>query len=249
MATQTPWEVLNEADDETAQLMVKLQLEDIEAANSDGDAGTDSGFALQSYQTELVQYRAVRHFEGEETELAKASVAAAATSAEEEEDAPEPPTENQEQQIMLFECASCLEKYDADQCYPVPCQHHYCDTCLQNLFINSMDDETLYPPRCCKMIIPLDEVRAFMPEKVGDEFERKRKELDNRRRVYCRAPECGASARHSSATSAARHGRTAAALSGKRTGYWTERKRSFIVSTVMVQEWPMRAMSLLQSGT
>lgn len=173
VATQTAWDVLNEADDETAQLMIKLQLEDLESASTAED--TDSDVALGAYKAELQDYRAVRQSDNEETAKSAKTL-----------------TINPEQQIKLFKCVSCQDEHDADHSYRVPCQHYYCDDCLQTLFSNATNDETLYPPRCCRKVIPFEDVRTFLPEKVGNEFGKKVEELDDRHRVYCREPACGA---------------------------------------------------------
>ncbi|KAK4549466.1 hypothetical protein LTR36_006463 [Oleoguttula mirabilis] len=214
MASQTPWEVLNEADDETAQLMIKLQLDDIAAASTTDDV--NGSLALQAYEAELRQYHAVRQYENEETDLAEASAAAAAASADEEEEAPEAPTDDVHQHIMLFQCVACRDPHDSDHCYQVPCQHYYCDECLGDLFSRATTDESLYPPRCCRTDIPFEDISTYLPDGVRTKFERKMEELDDRARVYCRRPSCGASAELSSATPAARRGRPANVLSGRK---------------------------------
>jgi len=189
MADQTNWaRVLDEVDEETANLMIKLQLEDIESLSTD-TRESDSESARQAYEAELRQYRAVRQYEGEETHLAQASAAAAAGP--ETEEARAEVADAAHQDVMLFDCLSCGDKFDADHISQVPCQHYYCDECLTRLFDRAMTDESLYPPRCCRQNIPLEDVSMSLPEDVRKEFERKQEELDDRHRAYCRVVACG----------------------------------------------------------
>ncbi|OJD35979.1 ibr finger domain protein [Diplodia corticola] len=38
----------------------------------------------------------------------------------------------------------------------LPCNHAYCATCLNDLFRATINDPTLFPPRCCGLRVPLD---------------------------------------------------------------------------------------------
>lgn len=72
----------------------------------------------------------------------------------------------------------------------VPCQHHYCDGCLNSLFRLAMNDEDSYPPRCCTQLIPLDDVRLFLNARLVTDFETKKEELDDAKPTYCCVPAC-----------------------------------------------------------
>lgn len=41
---------------------------------------------------------------------------------------------NAQQHVMLFECRSCPDKKTADDSFTAPCEHSYCDECLQTMF-------------------------------------------------------------------------------------------------------------------
>jgi hypothetical protein len=41
-----------------------------------------------------------------------------------------------------------------------PCGDLYCTVCLKSLFMRSIKDETLFPPRCCGERIPLSTIEA-----------------------------------------------------------------------------------------
>lgn len=101
------------------------------------------------------------------------------------------PPKAPEPQIVRFNCNSCEDLFDADHCYPAPCQHYYCDGCMDNLFRLSLTDERIYPPRCCTThYIPLDDVRLFLDKDLVIEFEAKKEELDDTKRTYCYVPTC-----------------------------------------------------------
>ena len=51
-------------------------------------------------------------------------------------------------------CAVCLEPVNKND-PRVTCGHAYCVGCLKELFLSSMQDETLMPPRCCRQEIPI----------------------------------------------------------------------------------------------
>lgn len=187
MAESSSWSrVLDDADEATAQLIVQLQLEDVEALGSADDE--DSEVASRAYEVELRQYRAVSQHEGEETVLAEAFAAAAGE--DETAQTPPPPADTGTQEPMLFQCASCHGRFDADHSQQVPCEHYYCDDCLTHLFASCTTDETLYPPRCCRQTIPYEDVKPYIPADVRSQFEGKKEELDDRHRVYCRVKTC-----------------------------------------------------------
>jgi len=191
--------VLDDVDDLTAQLITELQLADLKTLSTaaedldDSHQAQDVKLACQIYEIDLKQDAAIRHFEKEETALAEASAAAVSDPAQalpESQPAPEG-------HVMLFDCVACGDRYDAEHCCPVPCQHHYCDDCLHDLFRSAMTDESLYPPRCCRRPIPYDDIRDFLRPELRAVFEAKREELDDNDRIYCRIPTCSTYISHS----------------------------------------------------
>jgi hypothetical protein len=69
-----------------------------------------------------------------------------------------------------------------------PCGHAYCIECLKELFIKSMQDETLMPPRCCQQEIPI--ALAKLTLKETQDFNAKRLEYSTANRLYCSQPTC-----------------------------------------------------------
>lgn len=47
-------------------------------------------------------------------------------------------------------CVSCSDDYDPSLLPHMFCEHDYCQECLQRVVINALNDEALYPPRCCR---------------------------------------------------------------------------------------------------
>ncbi|WPH02842.1 putative e3 ubiquitin-protein ligase ari4 [Acrodontium crateriforme] len=90
----------------------------------------------------------------------------------------------------LTQCIACGEAkvfYDVAR---TPCQHEYCRSCIAGLFKASMTDESLFPPRCCKQPIPLQQVAFFLGSELRKEFEVKAVELRATNRTYCHDTRC-----------------------------------------------------------
>jgi hypothetical protein len=69
-----------------------------------------------------------------------------------------------------------------------PCNHAYHTTCLKDLFMAAMRDESLMPPRCCRQEIPLGLARLTKLE--TENFEAKKLEFSTSDRLYCSRPTC-----------------------------------------------------------
>ncbi|KAG9699687.1 hypothetical protein KCU95_g3684, partial [Aureobasidium melanogenum] len=89
-----------------------------------------------------------------------------------------------------FTCVACTDTFPWSNILETPCGHHYCIECLSELFELSMQDETLYPPRCCQQTIPLEEAKLVLDPKPIRNFEHKSIELDTKDRTYCFDPRC-----------------------------------------------------------
>ncbi|OAX38150.1 hypothetical protein K503DRAFT_183938 [Rhizopogon vinicolor AM-OR11-026] len=71
-----------------------------------------------------------------------------------------------------------------------PCGHFYDISCITDLFQAAARDESLYPPRCCRQIIPLPRVQPHLTQALLTEFELKGREFGTLKRVYCASPSC-----------------------------------------------------------
>ncbi|KAK5136766.1 hypothetical protein LTR08_002062 [Meristemomyces frigidus] len=180
-ATVVDWSrVLDDADAETAALMIKLQLEDArdfaaEQATAGNYHALDAVVACEAHAIELQMYRDLRGL-----------------AILEKPDTVDDPTTTGTGEPVLFMCAACNDSKGADDVNQVPCQHYYCDTCLSDLFRAATVDESLYPPRCCRQDIPYEDISRYLPGELRTLFEGKREELDDKNRLYCRVPTCSA---------------------------------------------------------
>ncbi|KAK8127919.1 hypothetical protein PG984_009027 [Apiospora sp. TS-2023a] len=96
------------------------------------------------------------------------------------------------QPFRVHECIACGEMRQSKDLSRAPCKHQYCRDCLRRLFEDSMLDETLFPPRCCKKNLPLDENIKFLPPKVVKTFRKKAIEFSTPNRTYCHRKGCSA---------------------------------------------------------
>ncbi|KAL8376012.1 hypothetical protein RB595_007224 [Gaeumannomyces hyphopodioides] len=71
-----------------------------------------------------------------------------------------------------------------------PCNHDYCRDCLVRLFDLSLRDESLFPPRCCGSIIPLDISRKYIGPELAGRFLARKIEMETPDRTYCHDPRC-----------------------------------------------------------
>ncbi|KAI0429123.1 hypothetical protein F5Y09DRAFT_332035 [Xylaria sp. FL1042] len=89
-------------------------------------------------------------------------------------------------------CIACADIKDVADLARAPCKHDYCAECLENLFRSAMLDESLFPPRCCRQDIPIEENRLFLSNNLVEQFAQKSIELATPNRTYCHQPTCSA---------------------------------------------------------
>lgn len=92
--------------------------------------------------------------------------------------------------IRRVECVACTENTPEADAIRTSCSHSYCRTCVTKLFDDSLRDETLFPPRCCRNPIHLDLVQQFLDSAFTTRFEEKLVERQDTRRTYCAVPTC-----------------------------------------------------------
>ncbi|ETS77786.1 hypothetical protein PFICI_09848 [Pestalotiopsis fici W106-1] len=87
-------------------------------------------------------------------------------------------------------CVACgNHKHFADVAR-APCGDEYCRECLSRLFRDAMIDESLFPPRCCRLPIPLERNRLFLSADLCRQFRKKAIEFSTPNRTYCHSSEC-----------------------------------------------------------
>lgn len=93
-------------------------------------------------------------------------------------------------QIPLFRCIACGDSHDENSVAKAKCRHTYCADCIVGLFTAAMTDESLFPPRCCKKPIPLEDIINYVDNEFATEFRKKEVEFTTINRVYCSLPTC-----------------------------------------------------------
>lgn len=91
------------------------------------------------------------------------------------------------------ECASCFEDFPAKQMFNLNCTHSYCMRCFTTLVTTAMQSESIFPPKCCLLPIPLKEVLSVLDKPQKDLYKSKAAEyaLAPESRWYCPRTECG----------------------------------------------------------
>lgn len=91
---------------------------------------------------------------------------------------------------VLRECVACSESYPESDMIRNSCSHVYCQGCVTHLLQNSLADESLFPPRCCRRPLPLEAARGIIDADMWARFEEKKIEQRDKHRTYCSDPAC-----------------------------------------------------------
>ncbi|KAG6255984.1 hypothetical protein E4U24_006213 [Claviceps purpurea] len=88
----------------------------------------------------------------------------------------------------LRRCVACTSEVASSDSIQCPCSHDYCRDCMANLFNAAIGDESLFPPRCCKMAIPIDLVQSCLSAELLATYEAKKLEYMILNGTYCDVP-------------------------------------------------------------
>lgn len=86
-------------------------------------------------------------------------------------------------------CVSCLEEFHTDL-FRGSCGHDYCRECMKKLFLNTIQEEQLYPPRCCTRVVPPDVALSVLGYEELLAFSEKAIEWMTENRLYCAEKTC-----------------------------------------------------------
>jgi hypothetical protein len=86
---------------------------------------------------------------------------------------------------VLRECIACSESRPESDTIRNSCSHVYCQGCVIRILQNSLADESLFPPRCCRPPLPLEGARDIIDDELWARFEEKTIEHGDRHRTYC----------------------------------------------------------------
>jgi hypothetical protein len=89
-------------------------------------------------------------------------------------------------------CEACRDELNVFELARAPCGHVYCRNCLGDLFEAAMTDESLFPPRCCRLEISPEENCAILTAELIQKFDKKKIEFATKNRTYCSVPTCSA---------------------------------------------------------
>ncbi|EXF74349.1 IBR finger domain-containing protein [Colletotrichum fioriniae PJ7] len=196
--TSQPPMLCYEIDDESLRLVLQMQLEDLEniKESSKGkcrvDEVSDLDLAVDAYHAELESQAVLAADRCMCKSIAKANQSDGrliAILTKQENQA----TRDREAAIRLSNGATLGEDaYTPIAVAQLPCKHNYCRDCLRTLFELSLTDESLFPPRCCKLPIPVDGgfARVLLSPKLVGEFRAKEIEFSTPNRTYCHRPTC-----------------------------------------------------------
>jgi IBR domain, a half RING-finger domain len=88
------------------------------------------------------------------------------------------------------ECVVCLNNLLASQTMTLTCGDVWCRDCLIRLFQDATLNEGVWPPKCCRQEIPVDNLQHILSTDLRNRFARKSIEWSTIDRVYCLEPTC-----------------------------------------------------------
>ena len=93
-------------------------------------------------------------------------------------------------------CVLCRDQHRKSDLVKFPCEHKGCRDCVQKLFETSIDNEDLFPPRCCDKTKPvtLEACNRFLKPAAVAQFKKKEIEYSTpaSERIYCYNEPCSA---------------------------------------------------------
>ncbi|KAL7820711.1 hypothetical protein V8C26DRAFT_393107 [Trichoderma gracile] len=94
---------------------------------------------------------------------------------------------------QLRRCIVCSEEFPFVDTLRCPCSHDYCRECLSDYISKAINDESIFPPRCCGQPIPIDGVnQIFIPAHLIGKYRAKELEFKSANRTYCHVSTCSA---------------------------------------------------------
>lgn len=94
---------------------------------------------------------------------------------------------------LKLQCVACREQFHPNETIYLNCigRHVYCKDCLKELFILSIKDESLFPPTCCRKVIPVSLIKETFTLEEFEAYHNAEVEYSTTNRVYCSRIECG----------------------------------------------------------
>ncbi|KAH8100559.1 hypothetical protein BXZ70DRAFT_158368 [Cristinia sonorae] len=130
------------------------------------------------------------HNESEDDSDASTVISSSASDLENETSEPraEPPTFDLP---VPYDCTACGDLILGPVIHTL-CGHTYDLGCLEVMFRKATTDESLFPPKCCQISIPLSDVEEYLDQDLVDLIGKKFVEFSTPDRVYCARSTCSA---------------------------------------------------------
>lgn len=100
---------------------------------------------------------------------------------------------DKEPAVPRITCVACSEPnlhFDVVELHCQPEPHTYCRGCILEVFERSIKDASFFPPRCCRITIPLEAVKDFLTIEFQSRFKEKSVELTTPNPLYCSNAAC-----------------------------------------------------------
>lgn len=92
-----------------------------------------------------------------------------------------------------LECVCCAGTFPENDTLTLSCEpepHTYCRSCLTKLFQDSIHEDSIFPPRCCKVPIPIELSKSLLPKEMVKDFDLKVEEVATPNPTYCATFSC-----------------------------------------------------------
>ncbi|KAJ0281911.1 hypothetical protein CBS470a_008073 [Colletotrichum nupharicola] len=88
-------------------------------------------------------------------------------------------------EIRREKCDMCTDEYPQTYLFQTTCNHKYCPGCIIDLFEASINDESLFPPRCCGNVFSTAEHEHVLGYELLERWRVKEIEYTTPNRTYC----------------------------------------------------------------
>lgn len=105
-------------------------------------------------------------------------------------------TERQDKGLKTFSspavtCCACSERFQASNVLRLACDDVFCRECLRKLIMASMEDKTMFPPKCHRQTLSQQTIRGLLSAEELEEFQNTELEVSCPVKTYCSNTSCG----------------------------------------------------------
>lgn len=90
---------------------------------------------------------------------------------------------------QMLDCDTCFSPSAIDNVYQAPCNHKYCQECLEQ-FVQHRVQHNLFPIVCCQETLDLEEVMPYLTVSTRLALEARIIEMSTPDKTYCHNPAC-----------------------------------------------------------